>query len=73
MGVNVIKTDFKTVRDGAEYNRLLQATAREGERGWGWRSEYRDEISGFVKESQFLDKLRCLLKRTLHSPHRAAS
>jgi hypothetical protein len=29
MGENVIKTDFKTVRDGAEYNRLFVATARE--------------------------------------------
>ena len=33
MGENVIKTDFETVRDGAQYHRLLLATAREGEDG----------------------------------------
>jgi len=29
MGENVIKTDFETVRDDAEYRRLLLVTARE--------------------------------------------
>lgn len=42
------------MRDGAEYNRLLLATAREG---GGGDSEYRDELSGFVKESHFLNQL----------------